>query len=562
MLAVCAVEQVPIAAAAALHDTLAREYILALKSGQSPALPEQLGTWTKLCHQLQEYAGDPRFEQVLSALIKTGKYAGLEQPLAPPPAAPSSSIPIVEIKEETCPPLPADLLFPAGFSERAWRIGARYEQYSREVSPEGHAEFHESCFVGMLSTVAARRVRIPFSRRDYTPLMIVLAARPSLYKKTSTATVARDILDAAGLGWMFGSGKLTPQKLVYDMAGSLSKDYADLDAERQARIRQRLAFSGQRGLIVGEFGKMVKSIMNPSGSMADFQSLLLEMDDCRDMYDNSTISRGDEIIEKPYLALLGCMTPANLRESGKRGAEFWSDGFWSRFAFVCPPADTYLDHPYGLGDVLLPWEVVEAMRSWHQRLGVPQTHIVPVYDEHDKCTGRYDVARDPLPERVCTFGEGVYGAWVRYRSALKAMIASMHIEDVDSSYDRLPVKAMRVAALLASLENDNRIELWHWAKAQEIAERWRRSLHELYAQVNAPSGYSMALELEDKIISVMQRLTERGEKEITSSYLQGSYLKSFAREEIEEKMRALVRTGSLMMSRTKTNSTMKYSLAG
>jgi len=40
---------------------------------------------------------------------------------------------------------------------------------------------------------------------------------------------------------------------------------------------------------------------------------------------------------------------------------------------------------------------------------------------------------------------------------------------LDGSYGRHHEKALRVAALSASWENDGKIELRHWAKAQEMA---------------------------------------------------------------------------------------------
>ena len=57
--------------------------------------------------------------------------------------------------------------------------------------------------------------------------------------------------------------------------------------------------------------------------------------------------------------------------------------------------------------------------------------------------------------------------------------------------------------LLASLENENRIELPQWARAQEIAEVTRRNLHELYRQVNAGQE---GTPLEDHLIDYLRSL--------------------------------------------------------
>ncbi len=64
------------------------------------------------------------------------------------------------------------------------------------------------------------------------------------------------------------------------------------------------------------------------------------------------------------------------------------------------------------------------------------------------------------------------------------MVVVSGLTNLDGNYSRFPEKALWVAALFASLSNSLRIELSHWARAQEIAERWRAGTHELYSQLN------------------------------------------------------------------------------
>lgn len=88
----------------------------------------------------------------------------------------------------------------------------------------------------------------------------------------------------------------------------------------------------------------------------------------------------------------------------------------------------------------------------------------------------------------------------------------LNVEWVRGNYARFPKKALRIAMLLASLENDGHIELHHWARAQEITERWRTSLHELDRQVNEISCQDTD-EMEEKILNLLakkeQALTAR-----------------------------------------------------
>src|SRR6266487_1736951 len=248
--------------------------------------------------------------------------------------------------EETFPVLPDSLQFPAGLSDRAWRLGGIYEQYSRQVSPEGYDMYHEACWIGLLSILSLRRIKIPFSAPDYTPLMTVLMAEPGAFAKTATTKAVSMVMNSLGLDWLLQSGHYTPQKLLYDMSGRVPKDYIEMDELGQERVKRRLAFAGQRGMVIGEFGEFVKEIMDKTGSMSAYLGLFLEMDDCKSVYDGGTIGRSDEVIEKPQLSLIGCMTPANVRRLAAKDSELWGNGFWSRILVVCSPPGEYKDEPF------------------------------------------------------------------------------------------------------------------------------------------------------------------------------------------------------------------------
>jgi Protein of unknown function (DUF3987) len=397
--------------------------------------------------------------------------------------------------------------------------------------------------------VSMRRIKIPFSTPDYTPLMAILQAEPATYKKTTTANVIAKVLGAAGLDWIIQSGNYTPQKLIHDMSGAVPKDFASMDDLKQYRTRQRVAYAGQRGMIIGEFGQFLKAMMNEKGPMAAYHPLLLEMDDNKPTHDGGTISRSNETIENPFLSLLGCMTPTNVRQLAASGAELYGTGFWSRVVVVTPPADGMIDNPYEVGEVLVPFALHNAISKWHERLGVILADIEQDTEQNKKnetvtMPGKYTVTCDPLPQNTVTFGDGVYAAWKRYRSFLKATsVTTLAFPDLKASYDRLPVRAMRVAALLASLENDGVIELWHWAKAQEIAERWRLFLHELYRQSNLSSG-SHATPLADLIMELLAKFQAEGKTPtIREMQQRTSKLDKVKRPSIEECLGYLQKDG-------------------
>ena len=113
---------------------------------------------------------------------------------------------------------------------------------------------------------------------------------------------------------------------------------------------------------------------------------------------------------------------------------------------------------------------------------------------------------------------------------------------------------MRIAALLASLENNGVIEMRHWAKAQEIAERWRRSLHELYSQVN--SAGNSASEQEDEVLFHIRKLEERGIH--PSARDLRCYLPKYDTPGIQMRLRDLARAG--VLEEVKTERTSRYKL--
>ncbi len=422
---------------------------------------------------------------------------------------PEPTTAVVNASESLVPPLPEGIAFAPEVSQGTSPWLDLYGQYSREVSPEGYDDFHLACGLWVLSTVAARRVYVPLSKRVYTPLAVALTARTSLFAKTTTAGAAITVLQCAGLAFLLGDDETTPQKLLADMAGYLPANYSDLDEEQQARVRLRVAMSGQRGWYYDEFGQAITAMMRANGPMADFSGLLRRLDDCRDTYAYSTRSHGQEVIDKPYLALLANMTPADMRAYADKGNGFWRDGFWARFAFITPPEHAFKNVTFAREEVPVPALLQDSLHRWHARLGVPTISITAIQDEKGNDTGHYRVERGALPEQSCQIESEAYRAYDRYRLALRELVAKSSNQDLDGSYTRLSDHALRIAALLASLENGDRIELRQWAKAQDIAEMMRRNLHELYRQVNAGQTEN---NLEDILLDYLKTL---GDKKVT-----------------------------------------------
>jgi predicted transcriptional regulator len=166
------------------------------------------------------------------------------------------------------------------------------------------------------------------------------------------------------------------------------------------------------------------------------------------------------------------------------------------------PALTITIFPQGCCSI--PYALSEPLRAWHERLGVSEVTIAERLDDKNKSTGEYTLHIAPVEPQRCTLGAGVVDAHYAYLDALRELLASNEVSDLDSSYIRFAEKALRIAMLLASFSNDGRIELSHWARAQQIAERWRRSLHNLIDQLGQ-SEDSPERTQEMKVLRVLER---------------------------------------------------------
>jgi hypothetical protein len=240
------------------------------------------------------------------------------------------------------------------------------------------------------------------------------------------------------------------------------------------------------------------------GVMADFRGLLRKLDDCPPDYSRSTIARGDEVIQRPYLALIANLTPADLRPVAKKGTQLWGDGFLARFAFITPPQDEVLAAQFPKGQRPSPPELMAPLVAWHRQLGLPTVRIEKQVGKNGASTGEKVVTVEPPEPQPCTLGADVWDALHRYNRGVLEIARGSQLTDLDGNYGRLHEKALRVAALLAGLENGGRVEMRHWARAQEMAERWRLYAHRLYGQV-AELEVSPQAEIEDKLVDAVRR---------------------------------------------------------
>lgn len=546
-----------------IHDNNARMYFQALQAGRKPAQRPDIGQFWESITQTLERAyekahGDPdAMQRAIEALGK--RNPALVDLLAPePPLQGRTGQDTPEVDELGMRALPVSAQLPKDAAIGACPGLDEFVAYSSQAAPEAYPDAYPISGIWCFSAVAGRRVYLQLGpKKIYPNLYFAICARTTIVSKTETINVGKQLLQEAGFGHWLLPDRLSPQKLMSDMAGVMvPANFADLTSAQQERERKKLAVPGQKAWYYDEFGKLVQSITRKGSSMTDFSELLLQMYNCPSVYENSTISRGNEPIEDPFLTIIGSMTPANIRESAKRGSELWTDGFWARFGLICPPRDFIETNTWDMEPMSLPRTLITALQEWHERLGSPDCWIAPLTKENGDPTGKYQIEREAIKETACSITREAYGGYKRYREALRAMIVASTNEDLDGNYGRLPEMALRMAIVMASLSNNNRIELRHWAKAQELAELLRKNLHELYAQINAPTlpNETQAGRLEDEIIKHMKKYP----KGITINTLRTSYLKKHSSKQLEELLEAMCRAGTAEMIKTSHAKKYKY----
>lgn len=387
----------------------------------------------------------------------------------------------------------------------------RYISFSRKWSPRSFDGFHETIGLWVLSTVAARRVVCHFGGERFTNLYMLLAGRTTMHAKSSAAAIGKDCLRACGLDCLLAADQATPAAFIKGLASRhLPSHFDEFDQVSKARAQLKLGFAGQRGWYYEEFGSGLASMLRTDGIMADFRSLLRLLDDCPPTFEKQSIARGEEVIESPYLALLAVLTPADLAPLARKGAAIWGDGLLARFALIAPTEGEIRRGVYPKGDRVIPQELVKPLVAWHTRLGVPDVEIGQVPDG-----GAYvNTARvGPLPQAVIGISDQVFEAIYRYYDALIDLCVDSDYPDLDGNLGRFHIKALRCALLFASLEGSATLELRHWARGQEIAERWREYTYRCYFSV-AGASENAEQEKESKVFRVVRRLGRATAREI------------------------------------------------
>ena len=454
----------------------------------------------------------------------------------------SSQLPITlpYVPEPLMPPLPLSVCHDEALAAQAspWLDG--YIQHSQRWASRAAAGFHEAVGLWVLSTIAARRVCVDMGVPIYPVLFMAMVAPSTLYTKTTAAQVGLRAVDVCGCKPLRAADRSTPQAFLRSMSGRVPNEFGSMGPEEREETVKRLAFAGQRGWYFEEWGQMLQQMTRRDSPMAEFHGLLRVLDDSNETFSSDTIQRGLESIQAPYLSLLASATPYDLAYFMKQGSPWWHDGFWPRFAFVVPRGDE-LPHlaRRPAGHAVLPAALVLSLHQWHQRLGVPEAVIEAAIDAKGKLTGTWRRHPLVLPLHHMPLDQDTQDAYYAYNDALLQMVISAQAPpDLAACYGRFHDKALRIALLLASLENAPSLAIRYWWRGQAIAERWRGMLHQLLEMIERAVPLSRDQQLEARLRKLIER---RGPVTIRDCY---THLGVSAKE-IVPLMKVLVDVGTL-----------------
>lgn len=402
--------------------------------------------------------------------------------------------------------LPREIYFPFGFSDGVCPWFGKLEDFLRKWSPRSYEGYYSLAGLFLLSSVANGRVEFEFGGRQSTNLYCLLVGTTTLYAKTTLMKIVKKMITALGFAHLLPD-TITAQKMLSMMSLKLPENFERVDSRRKARILSVLRYSGQRCWISNEFGSVIEDIMRPNSINGIMRGILRGFDDHEDLFENGTITRDIESVEKPYLSILGGCTPRDLAGYTRKGSMLWGDGFLARFVLVSPTCKDPKKGRFPNEVFVIPNEILDPLRIWNERLGIPEIVLTP------------ELHVIPAKGELLRIDKETVDAFYQYHDSLSDLVSDNDNEDLAGNYGRFANKALRYAVLFASLDGLSNVSLKYWAKAQNLAEEQRESLHYLYYQLTA-GQYKKAMSIEEKILDTLKRDGEINQRD----FLQKTHL--------------------------------------
>lgn len=400
-----------------------------------------------------------------------------------PPPAPE----VINRQTVIVPPLPAYTQLTDAQQKAAAGAGRwldTFMQWACKRASTTPPLFLESGALWLIGLATARRACIEIGVKVYPHLYILWIATTTKYAKSTGLECVRDAAQEAFPHLLLPSLS-SPEALFNNLAGKQPPNMEHLNARNQERIRQGQRFAGQRGILLDEATKMLNA--GAKDYMAGMLEVLLEAYDAPAIMEKDLMKHGRLIINRAGLSILGATTPSALSTS--MNYLRWETGEMARYVLLAPEKP----EPYSIGQSLTaPAELVEQLKRLYNRLPEPPGDN----DDGTAVTAISASMEAPAIE-----------AFQNYRRAMFELSDDIPT-GLQGNYGRMPTQALKVALQLALIDwagqaegNPLVIREGHWARAQEISEKWRASLHLAYQDVTR----SKEERLQDEIAHQLRR---------------------------------------------------------
>jgi len=404
-------------------------------------------------------------------------------------------------------------------SSKAGRWLDTYVAYAKERSPRTPETFHELAGLWCGSVVIARRLCVEVGIGPlFTNIYAFQLAPTTLYAKTLGLRVLEDVLMETTPHLIFASD-FTVEALTSALSGIKPANFDDLRPADRELVKEGLKFAAQKGIVLDEGSQLLR--MLGRDYMAGVKEMLLRLHDCPDLWKRETRSQGMILVRNAYLSILAATTFQGVRAYLKK-EDFWGAGFWSRVIFVTPEAAPEY-HFTTLEKIETPPVLIEDLVRLHHALGQPG-------------------GNSPASSKEVSLEKDVFEAWKAYDKALWDLMVANQVEGkLFGNYGRLSKEALKVAVILAALDWDGKgiptVGKHHWARAFEISERWRVSLHRLLELIEVSSGGLLRDKILD-ILAVEQRWLTARDIARKLGYQAGS--------DVEAELKAMVRENAIV----------------
>ncbi len=409
------------------------------------------------------------------------------------------------------------------------------------MTPES---FLEAGGVWAVGLAVARRAALNLGFTTLYPhLYILWTARTSIFKKSTGMDAIADLVNDA-MPHMLLPEENTPESFIGALSGKKPANFDQLDPWEKKIDDWGRMYAAQRGILLDEASSLFGAAKRDY--MQGMSEMLMRLYDAPKRYQRNIRSEGKIIIRNASLSILGATTPAALRRNTSE--ESWETGELARYALLFP--EKRLDYDQGTGEHHKPpVHLVTRLRELHRALPKPPEVEAIRSDE-------------PPAQQIeqVHFAPAAFAAYDAYgRAVTYDMLIGRDVDPrLHPNYSRHHIQALKVALALACIDWADRgckssieITLGHWARGQQIAEKWRASLHRL----NHDILISRDDEIEQKLLDHL------------TTYIDGETLRDLSRRtRIESKaisnaLNVLMESGLVIAVQSDSGRTKIYKLA-